>query len=101
MNVLITGNSGGLGLGFTEVLLERNAIIWGMSRRGCPLADDGQDGLRDRQQDLGNLSELEEGLERLLSDCQRLDLDTLNAGKLRRPQEIPTTVVQELEHLMA
>ncbi|HLS05411.1 MAG TPA: alcohol dehydrogenase, partial [Wenzhouxiangella sp.] len=46
MNVLITGNSGGLGLGFTEVLLERNAIIWGMSRRGCPLADDSQDGLR-------------------------------------------------------
>lgn len=100
MNVLITGNSGGLGLGFTEALLERNAIIWGMSRRGCPLADDSQDGLRDRQQDLGNLNELEEGLERLLSDCQRLDLVILNAGMLGRIQEISTTVVHDLEHIM-
>src|SRR5690625_6317840 len=88
MNVLITGNSGGLGLGFTEVLLERNAIIWGMSRRGCPLADDSQDGLRDRQQDLGNLNELEEGLERLLSDCQRLDLVILNARSEEHTSEL-------------
>lgn len=100
MNVFITGNSSGLGLGLTEALLERDAIVWGMSRRGCPLAGHDSEGLRDRQQDLGNLNELEEGLERLLSDCLRLDLVVLNAGMLGRIQEISSTVVHDLEHIM-
>ncbi len=100
MNVFITGNSGGLGLGLTEALLERDAIVWGMSRRGCPLAEHQDDGIRDRQQDIGNLNHLEEGLDRLLSDCLRLDLVVLNAGMLGRIQEISLTSVHDLEHMM-
>lgn len=98
MNILITGNSNGLGLGFTEALLEREATVWGMSRRGCPIS--GNDGLRDRPQDIGNLNTLEEGLNRLLSDCLRLDLVILNAAILGRIQDISSTDVHDLEHMM-
>ncbi|MEM7054084.1 MAG: SDR family NAD(P)-dependent oxidoreductase [Pseudomonadota bacterium] len=97
MNVLITGNSSGLGLGLTKQLLARDAIVWGMSRRGCPLQDEG---LRDRKHDLANLTTLPEALERLLSDCLRLDLVILNAGILGRIQPISETHMAELEHLM-
>lgn len=100
MNVLITGNSSGLGLGLTEALMEQDATVWGLSRSGCPLKSKYDDALRDRQQDLGNLNTLEDGLERLLSDCLRLDLVVLNAGTLGRIQEISHTDVHDLEHLM-
>jgi NAD(P)-dependent dehydrogenase (short-subunit alcohol dehydrogenase family) len=98
MNVLITGNSSGLGLGLTEVLLARDAIVWGLSRRGCPLSDD--EGLHDRRFDLSNLNTLPEALERLLADCMRLDLVVLNAGILGRIHEISETDVHDLEHMM-
>ncbi len=97
MNVLITGNSSGLGLGLTETLLQRDAIVWGMSRRGCPLKNDG---LHDRRFDLSNLNTLPEALERLLADCMRLDLVVLNAGILGRIHEISETDVHDLEHMM-
>jgi NAD(P)-dependent dehydrogenase (short-subunit alcohol dehydrogenase family) len=98
MNVLITGNSSGLGLGLTETLLERDAIVWGISRRGCPVHDN--EGLRDRRFDLSNLNALPEALERLLSDCLRLDLVVLNAGILGKIHEISETDVHDLEHMM-
>ncbi len=100
MNVFITGNSSGLGLGFTEALMAREAIVWGMSRRGCPLKAKYDDVIRDRRQDLGDLNKLEEGLDRLLSDCLRLDLVILNAGTLGRIQDLADTDVHDLEHLM-
>lgn len=98
MNVLITGNSSGLGLGLTEALLEQEAIVWGMSRRGCPLPAD--DGLRDRQQDLADINALPDALDRLLSDCLRLDLVVLNAGILGRIQPMNETTTPDLEHMM-
>lgn len=100
MNVFITGNSSGLGYGLTEALLERDAIVWGMSRTGCALKPKYDDVLRDRQQDLGSLNSIDEGLDRLLSDCLRLDLVILNAGMLGRIKEISHTDVHDLEHMM-
>lgn len=97
MNVLITGNSSGLGLGLTRRLLDQDAIVWGMSRSGCPIHDD--DGLRDRKVDLGNLNAIPEAMDRLLSDCLRLDLLVLNAGILGRIQDFHTTDVHDVEHL--
>jgi len=97
MNVLITGNSSGLGLGLTETLLQRDAIVWGMSRRGCPIKDEA---LHDLRFDLSNLNTLPEALERLLADCMRLDLVVLNAGILGRIHEISETDVHDLEHMM-
>lgn len=98
MNVLITGNSSGLGLGLTRQLLAQDAIVWGLSRSGCPIHDD--DGLRDRKVDLANLNAIPEALDRLLSDCLRLDLLVLNAGILGRIQPLHSTDVHDLEHMM-
>lgn len=98
MNVFITGNSSGLGLGLTRKLLEQDAIVWGLSRRGCPLHDN--EGLRDRKVDLGNLSTLEHDLDRLLSDALRLDLVVLNAGVLGKIHPISETDIHDLEHMM-
>ncbi len=100
MNVLITGNSSGLGLGLTEELMARDGIVWGMSRSGCALKSKFDDALRDQRQDLGTLNTLEAGLDQLLSDCLRLDLVVLNAGILGRIQEMSSTDVHDLEHLM-
>jgi NAD(P)-dependent dehydrogenase (short-subunit alcohol dehydrogenase family) len=100
MNVLITGNSSGFGLGLTEALMDRDAIVWGMSRRGCPLKPKFDDAIRDRRQDLATLNALDESLDQLLSDCLRLDLVVLNAGVLGRIQEISNTDVHDLEHMM-
>lgn len=100
MNVLITGNSSGLGLGLTEALMDQGAIVWGLSRRGCPLKSRFDDVIRDQAQDLGQLSTVQDALEALLSDCLRLDLVILNAGILGRIQEIHQTDVHDLEHLM-
>jgi benzil reductase ((S)-benzoin forming) len=100
MNVFITGNSSGLGLGLTEELMDRDGIVWGMSRSGCPLKSRFDDALRDRRQDLGTLNTLEDGLDQLLSDCLRLDLVVLNAGILGRIQDLSSTDVHDLEHMM-
>lgn len=100
MNVFITGNSSGLGLGLTEALLDQDAIVWGMSRSGCPLKSQHDDALRDRKQDIANLNQLDEALQALLSDCLRLDLVVLNAGSLGRIQEMSITDVHDLEHMM-
>jgi NAD(P)-dependent dehydrogenase (short-subunit alcohol dehydrogenase family) len=80
--------------------MDRQAIVWGMSRSGCPLKSRFDDVIRDRRQDLGQLSTLTEGLDRLLSDCLRLDLVILNAGLLGRIQDIHQSDVHDLEHLM-
>ncbi|MDT8450019.1 MAG: SDR family NAD(P)-dependent oxidoreductase [Wenzhouxiangellaceae bacterium] len=98
MNVFITGNSSGLGLGLTRRLLDQDAIVWGLSRSGCPVHDN--DGLRDRKVDLGNLNTLEQDLDRLLSDALRLDLVVLNAGILGKIHAISETDVHDLEHMM-
>ena len=100
MNVLITGNSSGLGLGLTEALMDRQSIVWGMSRRGCPLKSRFDEVIRDQPQDLGQLSTLHDALDKLLSDCLRLDLVILNAGTLGRIQEIHQSDVHDLEHQM-
>lgn len=102
MNVLITGNSSGLGLGLTQALLDQGAIVRGLSRRGCPLKTEHgpyDDVLRDQVIDLGDLNKIEAALEALLSDAFRLDLVVLNAGLLGQIEPIHQMDVHDLEHL--
>ena len=103
MNVLITGNSSGLGLGLTEVLLQQGAIVRGLSRRGCPLktqrSDEYDEALRDQTVDLGDLNKIVPALEAVMSDAHRLDAVILNAGILGKIQPMHQTDVHDLEHL--
>ena len=102
MNVLITGNSSGLGLGLTEAFLDNGAIVRGLSRRGCPLKSNHgpyDNVLRDQQVDLSDLNKIETALESVLSDTYRLDLLVLNAGLLGKIEPLHQTDVHDLEHL--
>jgi len=95
-SVLITGNSSGLGRGFTEVCLDQGWSVYGVSRRGCS----GLTGaLHDARCDLADADAVAPALEQLLAGVERLDLAILNAGALgpiRDLAEIPVATVEEV-----
>lgn len=95
--VLITGNSSGLGLGFTQHYLERGFRVYGCSRRGCG----GLEGhLRDTRCDLSDFNQVGPALENLLSDANRLDLVILNAGTLGEIKPLAETSIEEIQQVM-
>ena len=95
--VLVTGNSSGLGRGFTEAYLQRGWQVYGVSRRGC----DGLDGeLHDVTCDLGDADAIAPALARLLDGVERLDLAILNAGVLGPIRDLAATPVATLEEVM-
>ena len=77
--VLITGNSSGLGLAFTQLYLGQGWTVFGMSRRGCPLH---HAYLRDVKVDLADAEAVPGALDLLLGEAAHLDLVILNAGIL-------------------
>ncbi|WP_024326819.1 SDR family NAD(P)-dependent oxidoreductase [Thioalkalivibrio sp. AKL19] len=95
-SALVTGNSSGLGLGMTRVLLEQGARVYGISRRGCPEA--GVSG--DEQVDLSDFGAAEDAMERLLQGVESLDLVVLNAGLLGHMQRMQDAPMDELRLLM-
>ncbi|WP_018144775.1 MULTISPECIES: SDR family NAD(P)-dependent oxidoreductase [unclassified Thioalkalivibrio] len=95
-SALVTGNSSGLGLGMTRVLLEQSARVYGMSRRGCPEA--GVSG--DEQVDLSDFGATQDAMERLLQGVESLDLVILNAGLLGHMQRMQDAPMDELRLLM-
>ena len=95
-SALITGNSSGLGLGLTRVLLAQKARVYGMSRRGCPEA--GVAG--DEQVDLSDFDATAAAMERLLAEVESLDLVVLNAGLLGHMQRMQDAAMEELRLLM-
>ncbi len=96
-NLLITGNSSGLGRGFTEHYLEQGWRVYGCSRRGC-LGLPGD--LRDVRCDLGDFDAVPGALEQLLADADHLDLVILNAGILGAIQPLSETTMDDLRRLM-
>jgi len=96
-SVFITGNSSGLGYGLTQVYLENNARVYGLSRRGC----EGLKGeLKDERCDLSELLSIEETLTTLLSGVNGLDLIYLNAGILGHMNKLADLELDELNHAM-
>lgn len=95
-SALISGNSSGLGLGLTRVLLEQGARVYGMSRRGCP--EPGVAG--DEQVDLSDFDATAAAMERLLAAVDALDLVVLNAGLLGHMQRMQDAAMDELRLLM-
>ena len=97
MKVLISGNSSGLGLGLTEVLLERGSEVWGFSRRGCPL---NHEKLHDQRIDLSEMEQIAPGLGTLLGGAMELDLVVLNAGILGEIRMLNQTSLPEIYSIM-
>ena len=95
--VLITGNSSGLGFGLTEVYLEENWQVFGLSRRGCPIE---HEQLRDQQCDLSDSSAIAPALSGLLNSVERLDMVFLNAGIFGELHRLAEISEQEYQQVM-
>lgn len=95
-SALITGNSSGLGLGFSEVLLAHGYRVFGCSRRGCDLAGD----IVDIQCDLTEFDTIAQKFGQLLHGVDALGLVVLNAGILGEIKHISKTSLDELQQLM-
>jgi NAD(P)-dependent dehydrogenase (short-subunit alcohol dehydrogenase family) len=96
-NVLITGNSSGIGLGMTQEYLARGGQVYGLSRRGCPLDDPG---LHDTRCDLADFGSIGPALGRLLAGVNELDLVVLNAGILGDIAELHATPMEDAKRVM-
>lgn len=95
MRLFITGNSSGLGRGFSEAALARGWEVYGCSRRGCDL-----NGVHDVQCDLGDFAAVAAALGKLLAGLDSLDLVILNAGVLGRISPMHDTSLEELRRSM-
>jgi NAD(P)-dependent dehydrogenase (short-subunit alcohol dehydrogenase family) len=95
--VLITGNSSGLGRGFTAAYLGQGWTVYGISRRGC---EDLDGDLHDIRCDLGDPDAVAPALEQLLAGVDRLDLVILNAGVLGPIRDLADTPVATVEEVM-
>ncbi len=96
-NLLITGNSAGLGYGLTEVYLSRSWNVYGLSRRGCR---DLAGPLQDIRCDLEDREAIPLALESLLSGIERLELVILNAGILGDMKDLHQASMKEIEQVM-
>ncbi|MCK5665592.1 MAG: SDR family oxidoreductase, partial [Thiotrichaceae bacterium] len=96
-NVLITGNSSGLGKGLTETFLAEGYFVYGCSRRGSQLTGN----IKDTQCDLTCFDEISQALDQLLSEVKTLDLVILNAGILGELKGMHETSLDELQAIMA
>ncbi|TVP92630.1 MAG: SDR family NAD(P)-dependent oxidoreductase [Thioalkalivibrio sp.] len=94
-SALVTGNSSGLGLGLTRMLMRGGAAVYGLSRSGCPASTTG-----DVQVDLADDAAIAPAMARLLDGVERLDLVVLNAGLLGNIQSMQEADIRELRQVM-
>ena len=97
INVLITGNSSGLGLGLAEVALARDWHVYGLSRRGCPVE---HERLSDEPCDLARSGDIPAALARLLAGVTHLDMVILNAGVFGQLHKLAEISEDEYQHVM-
>jgi NAD(P)-dependent dehydrogenase (short-subunit alcohol dehydrogenase family) len=93
----ITGNSSGIGLGLTREYLARDFMVYGISRRGCPLA---HERLHDACCDLTDFGTVPTVLRSLLGETTTLDLVVLNAGVLGDIRELHDTPMEDIRRVM-
>lgn len=98
MNVMITGNSSGLGKALAEHYLRQDAFVWGISR-SLPMAC-GQRHYRCERCDFSALEQIDAAVERLLEGCGHLDLLYLNAGTLGHIRDMSACSMEELKAQM-
>ncbi|GAB4352717.1 MAG: SDR family NAD(P)-dependent oxidoreductase [Gammaproteobacteria bacterium] len=95
--VFITGVSSGLGMGLTQVYLDRGWAVYGLSRRGCDLE---HEKLHQVNFDLADAEGLDAAMQRLLDSVQNLDLAILNAGILGEIRDLTDTPMEAIHEVM-
>src|SRR5690625_3422426 len=95
-NVFSTGVSSGLGRGLAEAYLDREATVFGLSRRGANIKSHD---FREAQVDLADLEGIPAALDALLGDVA-LDVAILNAGMLGEFKAMPELGLEELRRAM-
>ena len=95
--LLISGNSSGLGLGFTRQFLKAGSTVFGFSRHGCPLS---HENLYDVRCDLSELESIAPRLDELVGPHSAFDLVILNAGILGEIRDLYTTAMSDIENVM-
>jgi len=96
--VLITGVSSGLGHGLAKVYLEREATVYGCSRRAPQ--DLIERGMHFESIDLRDSAAGQAALESLIAGVDAMDLVILNAGKLGQIRDMKDTPLEDLRETM-
>ena len=96
-NILITGNSSGLGYGLTEAYLTQGSTVYGLSRRGCANLS-GK--LHDVHCDLSKHDQIALALQILLDNVEKLDVVYLNAGIFGELTHIADFKPEQLNRIM-
>ncbi|MGM0594377.1 MAG: SDR family NAD(P)-dependent oxidoreductase [Pseudomonadota bacterium] len=94
-SLFVTGNSSGLGRGFSEYGLGNSWQVYGCSRRGCDL-----DGVHDVECDLADFGSVAPALDKLFAGVKRLDLVILNADILGEIKPMHDTSLDDLKRIM-
>ena len=94
-DIFITGNSNGLGLGLTQLFLDKGDRVYSASRSVNPIQ---HEHLKHSVLDLSNLSSIQSILESLIP--KYLDLVILNAGILGQIEDLADTSIEQTKTLM-
>ena len=95
--ILITGNSRGLGCALTELYLRNGHRVYGLSRRGCGLR---HDRLQDRRVDLEQIDTIQPALTQLLQGVDALEVVYLNAAVLGTVGAMSETALDAIHRVM-
>lgn len=96
--IFITGVSSGLGYGLAKVFLERDAIVYGISRRAPDYLIDL--GLRHRCVDLRKEDVGRKAISHMVQQVDSFDLVLLNAGKLGQIRDMVATPLADIRDTM-
>ena len=96
-NILITGVSSGIGLALAEKYLAEGDIVFGFSRRACPIK---HENLKTVQADVTDVHNMPGSLFELLRGVSKLDIVVLNAGILGEIGHMGSIAVAEMKKVM-
>jgi NAD(P)-dependent dehydrogenase (short-subunit alcohol dehydrogenase family) len=99
MHVLITGTSSGIGYGLAHEYVNREAEVWGISRREPPDLTE-KDRYRHLQLNLTDYEEVRRQLPAYLDGKEHFDLVVLNAGVLGPIRWMSEVGVEEMKRVM-
>lgn len=96
-SILITGCSSGLGLALTNFYLNKDFIVYGISRNRPEIENKN---FYFKEYDLSNINEIKENLSSFIYDIKNLHTVYLNAGMLGEIKEITNLSINEIKEVL-